>query len=483
LPYAGYFDGTDNAINAAATGLPTGTGQPVSMSAWVNYQGTNTAPYQIAEYGTNSTGRMFGAYVGYGYLTFGGNADDVTTPYLVPTDTWQHIVMTYDGTSIRAYVNGVLVWGPTAPPTPLNLSTAGLNIGGGSSNWFKGLIDDVRFYSTQLTQTQITALYNAGDTSFSVPTPNTVSQTVNTLSNNNGLILPSTLTGYHGTGAGDVKVQFSDGTGSSGHLATYDPNGGLTDGGAPGVGTVTTSGSPVSLNAACFSSSTAITACTSANLQTAIGASVYDVSGAATTAQSNAETYASNASNLSSGTVAAARLPAALANSTSVNGTTIPASATLLTTASTYSGTLTSSQVTTALTYTPANCTAGTSAGNCLTLNGSSLVPAGNLPAATPTAAGIVVKVANVSITVSSGTQGANSCSSATSVTMTGLTTSMVVTPGYSADPSTLTGWGSVGGMTFKAWPDSANTMKWRACNTTPASITYSTATFNVGAN
>jgi hypothetical protein len=48
-----------------------------------------------------------------------------------------------------------------------------------------------------------------------------------------------------------------------------------------GSGTVTTSGSPVSPNIAAFSSSTAITAATSANIQTAIGASVYDAYGAA----------------------------------------------------------------------------------------------------------------------------------------------------------------------------------------------------------
>jgi hypothetical protein len=54
------------------------------------------------------------------------------------------------------------------------------------------------------------------------------------LANNNGTLLPSTLTGYHGTGAGDVKVQLSDGTGTSTHLAAFDANGGLTDGGAPG---------------------------------------------------------------------------------------------------------------------------------------------------------------------------------------------------------------------------------------------------------
>jgi hypothetical protein len=54
-----------------------------------------------------------------------------------------------------------------------------------------------------------------------------------------------------------------------------------------GGGTVTTSGSPVSPNIAAFSSSTAITAATSANIQTAIGASVYDAYGAAAARQAN----------------------------------------------------------------------------------------------------------------------------------------------------------------------------------------------------
>lgn len=40
----------------------------------------------------------------------------------------------------------------------------------------------------------------------------------------------------HGT---DAKGQSSDGTGTSGHVASYDSNGGLTDGGAPSGGSVT----------------------------------------------------------------------------------------------------------------------------------------------------------------------------------------------------------------------------------------------------
>jgi hypothetical protein len=54
----------------------------------------------------------------------------------------------------------------------------------------------------------------------------------------------------------------------------------------------------------------------------------------------------------------------------------------------TYSGAVSSSQVTTGLGYTPANCTAGTSASDCLVLDGSGLVPVANLPKATATTYG-----------------------------------------------------------------------------------------------
>ena len=54
----------------------------------------------------------------------------------------------------------------------------------------------------------------------------------------------------------------------------------------------------------------AYTAATQAQIQSLIGSSVYDAYGAANTAISTAEAYAANASNLTSGTVAAARLPA-----------------------------------------------------------------------------------------------------------------------------------------------------------------------------
>ena len=54
------------------------------------------------------------------------------------------------------------------------------------------------------------------------------------------VVIPSTTTGYHGSGSGDVKIQMSDGTGTSGRVAAYDATGGLTDGPAGISATITT---------------------------------------------------------------------------------------------------------------------------------------------------------------------------------------------------------------------------------------------------
>ncbi len=50
---------------------------------------------------------------------------------------------------------------------------------------------------------------------------------------NNVWVIPSTVSGYHG--AGGAKLQFSDGTGAPGHMATYDAGGSVTDGGVGAV--------------------------------------------------------------------------------------------------------------------------------------------------------------------------------------------------------------------------------------------------------
>lgn len=145
-----------------------------------------------------------------------------------------------------------------------------------------------------------------------------------------------------------------------------------------------------------------------------------------------------------------------------------------------------------------ANVTSGTSWGT--TYNAGNLIPTSFLPKGSSSAFGTMEcdnttitcpggvltattgPVSNVTLNVSAATQGANSCSGTTNITMTGLTTSMVVSAGYTSNPSSLVGWGSTGGLAFKIWPSASNTATWAICNPNTFSISYSAITLTIGA-
>jgi hypothetical protein len=71
-------------------------------------------------------------------------------------NAWSHLASTYDGASLRLYVNGVLV-SSTVVSGSLAPSTGVLRVGGNGvwPEWFAGLIDEVRVYSRALSAGEI----------------------------------------------------------------------------------------------------------------------------------------------------------------------------------------------------------------------------------------------------------------------------------------------------------------------------------------
>jgi hypothetical protein len=73
-------------------------------------------------------------------------------------NSWTYLAATYDGASLRLYVNGVQV--ATSAVSGAIATTAGpLQIGGNNvwSEWFKGTIDDVRVYNRALSAAEVQA--------------------------------------------------------------------------------------------------------------------------------------------------------------------------------------------------------------------------------------------------------------------------------------------------------------------------------------
>lgn len=177
-------DGNDGNLTAGVTYAPGKVGQAFSFSgtglvsvpdatnldvqsgftfeAWVN--SSELVP------GANIINRSGGAFgVGYGILTkpltgdvyrcqidCGDNCDSnvfSTTPIAV--GAFQHVACTFDGSTMKLYVNGVMEGSSSvASPSP---NVTELNIGAGG---FKGLIDGVGIYNRALSDAEILALHN-----------------------------------------------------------------------------------------------------------------------------------------------------------------------------------------------------------------------------------------------------------------------------------------------------------------------------------
>jgi chitodextrinase len=139
----------------------------MTLSAWVNpsqvTSGWRDVIYKgLDVYFLEATSEPGGAPVSGG--KFGTTMDSVVAlwgPAALQVHTWSYLATTWDGATLRLYVNGTQV-ASAAVSGSLDVSTAPLQIGGDSSygQFFLGMIDEVRVYNVALTPEQIQADMN-----------------------------------------------------------------------------------------------------------------------------------------------------------------------------------------------------------------------------------------------------------------------------------------------------------------------------------
>jgi hypothetical protein len=155
------FDGVNDWVtvpDSNALDLTTG----MTIEAWVRPTAVGTAWRTVllkeqpgnlvyALYAGDGAGRP-ATYV-FTTADRGANATTAT-----PLNTWTHLAATYDRTTLRLFVNGNQA-GSRALTGNLQTSTGVLRIGGNAvwSEWFAGLIDEVRVYTRVLTAPEIQA--------------------------------------------------------------------------------------------------------------------------------------------------------------------------------------------------------------------------------------------------------------------------------------------------------------------------------------
>ncbi|HWL48526.1 MAG TPA: LamG domain-containing protein, partial [Acidimicrobiia bacterium] len=158
------FDGTNDLVSIADASDLDLTGS-FTLQAWVR-PGSDFTPNRAVIVkgqapGGDITGYSLSAQMTsakpQGGVAKANSFKSVVGPEALKADTWTHLTVTSDTTTLRLYVNGELK--ASAPAIAAGATNGPLEIGHGAYGlgYFDGLIDDVRIYEERLSQAQIEA--------------------------------------------------------------------------------------------------------------------------------------------------------------------------------------------------------------------------------------------------------------------------------------------------------------------------------------
>lgn len=157
------FDGVDDYIEIEDQDILTPS--KISISAWVNLDSIENNDNLISKRNSSNEGGYLWKITGsdlrlYFYSSGRWNYVDVA----IPTGTWVHIVATFNGETIKGYVDGELISSKSIAVGNLNNDDSVLRIGSNSSlldSFTKFKIDDFRIYNIALDGQQIKILFDS----------------------------------------------------------------------------------------------------------------------------------------------------------------------------------------------------------------------------------------------------------------------------------------------------------------------------------
>jgi hypothetical protein len=155
------FDGVNDRVNinsAASLTLTSG----MTLEAWV--YPTVLSGWRTVTMKETTGGLVYALYAHdnapwpAAYIRVGGIEVEVTGVSALPLNAWTYLATTYDGLTLRLYVNGIEVGSRTVSGA-IQTSTGRLRVGGNAvwGEWFAGRIDEVRIYNRALSSGEIQA--------------------------------------------------------------------------------------------------------------------------------------------------------------------------------------------------------------------------------------------------------------------------------------------------------------------------------------
>ena len=176
------FDGSDDYLDA---GKVLNLNTSFTVSSWIKNNGVGvdqtilskrdnafTTGYDLS---INSAGKAEMSWIN-------GTIQTITSSVVIPTGIWHNVAVSYDGTTAKLYIDGVLDVSKTMPTVPANTQSFLIAAADGvnTTSYFNGGIDEVRVWNVALTDKQLRYVMNQEILSNGLAT--------------NGKIIPNTIT-------------------------------------------------------------------------------------------------------------------------------------------------------------------------------------------------------------------------------------------------------------------------------------------------
>lgn len=205
------FDGVNDYLDA---GKVLNLNTSFTVSSWVKRNSTNktilskrnntfTEGYDLS---INSAGRAEMSWMN-------GSKQTITSSVVIPSGVWHNIAVTYNGTTAKLYIDGVLDVSNVMSIVPANTNSFLIAAADGvnTTSFFNGNIDEVRIWNVALTDKQLRYVMNQEILSNGLATNGSIIP--NTISQNDISIIPwSNLSAYYPmstytyTNAKDVSI-------------------------------------------------------------------------------------------------------------------------------------------------------------------------------------------------------------------------------------------------------------------------------------